>query len=243
MAALVVYGLWLAWGQAQRMQVLLQGGQSRVGAAKAEAAPANWRYWLGQLGVFGLVLVLAVLGQALWLMQRYELPFRLAWQRPLQQIGVLSVPLPERVTVPAGEFQMGSEEGNESEKPVHTVTIDYSFQMGKYELTFAEYDQFVMAMREAGIGFRNGEGADLVVPYPFPEDEGWGRGSRPVINVSWYNAQDYVNWLSHQTGLQCRLPSEAEWEYAARAGTTTAYWWGNEASHEYANYGKDECCG
>jgi len=63
-----------------------------------------------------------------------------------------------------------------------------------------------------------------------------------VIGVSWYDATAYADWLSQQTGKQYRLPTEAEWEYAARAGTTTKYWWGNTASHEYANYGADECC-
>ncbi|MEM8920512.1 MAG: formylglycine-generating enzyme family protein, partial [Pseudomonadota bacterium] len=73
-------------------------------------------------------------------------------------------------------------------------------------------------------------------------DEGWGRGSRPVINVDWNDAQAYVRWLSRKTGKTYRLLSEAEWEYSARAGTTTAYWWGDRASHDYANYGKDQCC-
>ncbi|CAA6800368.1 MAG: Formylglycine-generating enzyme, required for sulfatase activity, contains SUMF1/FGE domain [uncultured Thiotrichaceae bacterium] len=76
----------------------------------------------------------------------------------------------------------------------------------------------------------------------YPDDKGWGRYDRPAINVSWEDAQAYVWWLSQKTGQQCRLPSEAEWEYAARAGTETAYHWGDTASHEFANYGKDECC-
>jgi formylglycine-generating enzyme required for sulfatase activity len=97
--------------------------------------------------------------------------------------------------------------------------------MGKYEVTFAEYDKFAEATGRTK-----------------PDDEGWGRGNRPVINVSWYDATAYAEWLSQQTGKQYRLPTEAEWEYAARAGTTTKYWWGNTASHEYANYGADECC-
>ena len=70
-----------------------------------------------------------------------------------------------------------------------------------------------------------------------PEDEGWGRGRRPVINVSWKDAQAYVRWLSEKTGQPYRLPSEAEWEYAARAGTTTLYSWGDDIAPENANYG------
>ncbi|TGO03475.1 hypothetical protein PN36_05930 [Candidatus Thiomargarita nelsonii] len=118
------------------------------------------------------------------------------------------------VKIPAGRFRMG---GNE-------VSVS-AFAMGKYEVTFAEYDKFAEATgREK------------------PDDRGWGRGNRPVINVSWYDANAYAEWLSEQTGKQYRLPTEAQWEYGARAGTETEYWWGNTASHEYANYGADECC-
>ena len=78
--------------------------------------------------------------------------------------------------------------------------------------------------------------------YRYPFDEGWGRDNRPVINVSWWGTQAYANWLSKKINQQCRLPSEAEWEYAARAGTTSIYWWGDVASHERANYGSEECC-
>jgi formylglycine-generating enzyme required for sulfatase activity len=122
---------------------------------------------------------------------------------------------PEMVRIPAGSFKMGN----------NTVSMK-SFYMGKYEVTFAEYDQFAEA-----------DGREK------PNDWGWGRGNRPVINVSWHDATAYAEWLSQQTGETYRLPTEAEWEYAARAGTETKYWWGNTASHEYANYGKDKCCG
>ncbi len=71
-----------------------------------------------------------------------------------------------------------------------------------------------------------------------PDDRGWGRGNRPVINVSWYDAIDYAEWLSQETGYTYRLPTEVEWEYAARAGTNTKYWWGDRSSHKYANYNK-----
>lgn len=89
--------------------------------------------------------------------------------------------------------------------------------MGKYEVTFGEYDRFAeVTNREK------------------PNDEGWGRGLRPVINVSWNDATAYTEWLSHKTGKRFRLPSEAEWEYAARASSQTRYWWGNDESRSGA---------
>ena len=129
---------------------------------------------------------------------------------------------PEVVVVPAGSFRMGDLQGGGVgvEKPVHTVTIGQPFAVGKYEVTFSEWDACVSA------GGCNGYR---------PDDKGWGRGNRPVIYVSWKDAQQYVAWLSRKTGKRYRLPSEAEWEYAARAGTTTKYFWGNGVGRNNAN--------
>jgi len=126
---------------------------------------------------------------------------------------------PEMVRIPGGEFLMGSKkgEGDLDETPEHPVRIT-PFAIGKYEVTFAEYDMFA-----------NATNRDL------PDDEGWGRENRPVINVSWHDAVAYAAWLSDQTGKRYRLPTEAEWEYAARAGTRTAYWWGNDVGRNHAN--------
>ena len=136
---------------------------------------------------------------------------------------------PLMVVLPAGRFSMGCLSNgsycSDDEQPVHDVTLPNNFAMAVHEVTFAEYDRYVQAT-----GARR------------PDDEGWGRGNRPVINVDWEEARAYVRWLSEQTGRSYRLPTEAEWEYAARAGTTTKYSWGNRASHEQANYGTDECC-
>ncbi|CAK0777636.1 formylglycine-generating enzyme [Gammaproteobacteria bacterium] len=136
---------------------------------------------------------------------------------------------PEMVLIPAGSFMMGSppsEKGRDSdEEPVHLVQIA-AFEMGRYEVTFAQWD---VCADDDGCSYK-------------PNDNGWGRGNQPIIGVSWNYAQEYVNWLSRKTGKHYRLPTEAEWEYAARAGTTSPYWWGNQASHESANYGKDKCC-
>ena len=132
---------------------------------------------------------------------------------------------PELVVVPAGSFTMGSpssEEGREDvEGPQHRVTIPEPFAVGKYEVTFAEWDACVAA------GGCNGHRSD---------DKSWGRGRRPVINVSWEDAKAYVAWLSRKTGEDYRLLSEAEWEYAARAGTTGPFHFGSTISTDRANY-------
>jgi len=129
---------------------------------------------------------------------------------------------PEMVWIKAGSFQMGDIQGGgwDSEKPVHWVSITKDFGMGRYEVTFAEYDKFAQATGRKK-----------------PSDRGWGRGNRPVIYVSWNDATAYAKWLSQQTGKKYRLPTEAEWEYAARGGTTTKYWWGNEVGKNRANCG------
>ena len=132
---------------------------------------------------------------------------------------------PEMVVISAGRFRMGCVSGLNcygDEKPVHEVSIPRAFALSAHEVTFAQWD----ACAAAGgcNGYR-------------PDDEGWGRGDRPVIHVSWEDAQSYVSWLSRETGEQYGLPSEAEWEYAARAGSTTKYSWGNEIGVNRANCG------
>ena len=124
---------------------------------------------------------------------------------------------PEMVLLPAGQFRMGTFQERGNEQPVHWVSIK-SVAMGRYEVTFAEYDYF----------------ADKTGRKK-PSDEGWGRDNRPVINVSWEDATAYATWLTQQTGQTYRLPTEAEWEYAARAGTMTQYWWGNEIGSNLAH--------
>ena len=130
---------------------------------------------------------------------------------------------PEMVTIPAGRFRMGCVSGQDcrdNELPVHEVRISEAFAVSKYEVTLADWDACVL---DGGCGGYR------------PDGEGWGRGTRPVINVSWDDAQAYVRWLSSQTGEEYRLLSEAEWEYVARAGSETAYSWGNGIGSNRAN--------
>ena len=129
---------------------------------------------------------------------------------------------PEMVVIPPGNFRMGCVSGvdcYDDEKPVHEVTIPAAFAVSKYEVTFAQWEACVST---GGCSHR-------------PEDQVWGRGNRPVIDVSWVDAQEYVRWLSEQTAGEYRLLSESEWEYAARAGASTAYSWGSEVGSGRAN--------
>jgi formylglycine-generating enzyme required for sulfatase activity len=135
---------------------------------------------------------------------------------------------PTMVVIPAGSFMMGSplnEEGRfDAESPQHRVTIRYSFLVGKFEVTFDEWDACVSAGGCNGLG-----------PASEGGDNGWGRGNRPVINVSWDDTKSYISWLSDKMGKTYRLLSEAEWEYAARAGTTTRFRWGDNIGSDWAN--------
>jgi formylglycine-generating enzyme required for sulfatase activity len=137
-----------------------------------------------------------------------------------------AIDCPEMIVVPAGSFTMGSpptEKGrNTTEGPQHTVTFVQPFAVSQYELTFADWDACV-----------TGGGCNAYEP----NNEGWGRGQQPVINVSWDDARQYVAWLSLVTGKSYRLLSEAEYEYATRAGTTTAYPWGDDIGKNNANCG------
>lgn len=130
---------------------------------------------------------------------------------------------PEMVVIPAGQFVMGSsadEKGRfRNEGPQHTVMIPRAFAVAKFEVTFDEWDACV---------------ADGDCPR-VSDDNGWGRERRPVVNVTWHDARRYAAWLSKVTGKPYRLLSEAEWEYAARAGSSRPYSWGDEIGTGNAN--------
>ena len=121
---------------------------------------------------------------------------------------------PELVAIPAGSFILGDSlnRGNDSERPPRSTQIEHAFALGRNEVTFADWQQYAEATGQA-----------------MPDNEGWGLSAqRPVINVSWFAAQGYCQWLSKVSGQRYRLPTEAEWEYAARAGSQSYYWWGEQ---------------
>ena len=127
------------------------------------------------------------------------------------------------VTLPAGSFAMGVKEGAAHEEqayPAHGVHVP-SFRIAKTTVTFDQYDEFARETQRA-----------------LPQDEGFGRGTRPVINVDRQDALDFIAWLNAGTGHRFRLPSESESEYAARGGTATPYFWGDRAAASYANVTK-----
>jgi formylglycine-generating enzyme required for sulfatase activity len=132
------------------------------------------------------------------------------------------------VVVPAGEFMMGSpetERGHKAdEEPFHRVTLSKAFAISKFEVTFEQWEACV------GLG-----GCTYELP-----DLNFGRGSHPVINIGWHDAKQYVAWLAQRTGKPYRLLSEAEGEFAARAGSQTSFPWGEDIGRNNAN-GQD--CG
>lgn len=140
---------------------------------------------------------------------------------------------PEMVVIPSGSFMMGSpktevdkdDKHSDRESPQHKVTIAKAFAVGKYEISFDEWEACV---------------TDGSCPEIRKSDFAkWGRGRRPVIYVEWKATKAYVKWLNQKTGQSYRLPTEAEWEYAARAGTKTPYWWGDKIKSTQANFSYD----
>ena len=126
---------------------------------------------------------------------------------------------PKMIELKPGTYAMGAPEGADAQQgqPQHPVTLR-GFRLGETPVTFAQYDEFAKATGR-----------------PLPQDDGLGRGANPVINIDRGDALAYIAWLNETAGGGYRLPSEAEWEYAARAGTTTDFYWGNEPNPDMAN--------
>jgi formylglycine-generating enzyme required for sulfatase activity len=214
---------------------------ARESKARARARRAQALIYVLFVGI--IVGLLAVINEAYvkevvnwyWAMRPYRLanfddyvlkPEEERALKPKQAFRECAKYCPEMIVVPAGGFLMGSlpstEKGHKyNEFPRHAVTIVKRFAVSRFAVTFADWDVCV------SVGGCPQEG--------LAHDIGWGRGTRPVIHVSWDDAHAYVAWLSKMTGKVYRLLSEAEWEYAARAGSTTAYFWGDEIGKNHAN--------
>jgi formylglycine-generating enzyme required for sulfatase activity len=150
---------------------------------------------------------------------------------------------PAMIGLPRGSFMMGSlksERGRFEDEDQHQVTVG-AFAIGRAPVTRGEWAQFVndtgRATPQQPCAYAPGKNPTWKNP-GFPQDD-----NHPVVCITWDEAHAYAAWLSKRTGHRYRLPTDEEWEYAARAGTTTAFPWGPTASHAFANYGLDECCG
>ncbi len=151
---------------------------------------------------------------------------------------------PEMVWIPSGKFRMGDIQGagDKDEFPIHNITIKKRFAMGRYEVTKQEFEKFILAKKYKTDAEKN-EGCHIWdgKSRKTKEDSNWRdvgfsqTDNSPVTCISWNDAIAYTKWLSKQTGEKYRLPTEAEWEYAARAKTKTKYWWGNEIDKNNAN--------
>jgi len=215
------------WNKSERPASALRIGQllqRYISAAEPRSATATdylisckKRRTLARIGytVLGLLFI-TTLG-ILFHVNKSDYPPALATKALFVQLGIWPIAEPKMVTVPDGQFKMGdlSGYGQRDERLVHEVQFAKAFELGQYEVTFDEYDLFAAAT-----------GHDK------PSDQGWGRGHRPVINVSWKDAVAYTQWLAQRTGLRYRLPSEAEWEYAARAKTSTVRYWPEKSAGE-----------
>ncbi len=208
----------------------------RAGAASELAAEylraSRARRTLGRVSAgLGLLVLAAIVAGQIWL-YRAELTFMHPIAAALNAMGMWGPKEPEMVLI-SGEgghamrFEMGLSSAEEpSMGPVHEVRLARPFWIGTREVTFGEYDRFALANWKK-----------------LPADEHWGRGHQPVFNISWEEATAYAVWLSEETRKLYRLPSEAEWEYAARGGTTTAYWWGDEIDEGGKVWANCDGCG
>jgi formylglycine-generating enzyme required for sulfatase activity len=146
---------------------------------------------------------------------------------------------PEMVRIPAGHFTMGARAnepgGTPAEFPAHAVAIR-PFAIGKFDVTRAQFAKFAEAT-----SYKPNEKCDWRSPRTHGQPMNQSDAD-PVVCVSWDDASAYAGWLARTTGKSYRLPSEAEWEYAARAGSSTARPWGDGIARENANYGTDKCC-
>lgn len=210
----------------------------RVGRDSGEARFLYWSRAVAGAQALLLVLLLGVVGESFYWRGKNDLPLdaMLMQQRfRLIDAGWLAAPLPEMVNIPAGTVRMGEQDKafmKTMDKKLYpnlgypntTAEITQPFYLGKYEVTYQQYDYYVWEQQRRG-----------KAEVKYPTTAKGGRGQRPVANVTWHEANAYLRWLSAVTGQTYRLPTEAEWEHAARAGTSSAYWWGEQIGQNHAD--------
>ncbi|GEM_PF-1026814 len=199
-----------------------------------------WSRWFRNLQWGMLALLLAFLGESYWWTLANEFPPSYMWMQQrfrLMNLGWLPEPLPVMVEIPIQvgvNFLIGERDSEFAEQfnktrqqnfgyPTVEVEISKPYSLSRYEISYEQYDYFVWKQQRAG------------KEIDYPDTGPGGRGQRPVVNISWHDATQYLKWLSLITGTECRLPNEVEWEFAARAGTASAYWWGPQVGSGNAN--------
>ncbi len=201
----------------QQVQVRLDNGQALIGTLLTDQFRFQTRY--SQMAPVSASKIASVVFSPAIVDGKIDFYHR--WNKPpenlLQDRMVDGDMAPEMVILNAGTFSRGDASGDTDEQPPTTISLS-AFAIGVFEITFAEYDKFCIDIRK-----------------DCPDDEGWGRGRRPVVNVSWNDALAYTQWLSGKTRKAFRLPTDAEWEYASRAGSQTIYWWGDQPGLANAN--------
>ena len=181
-----------------------------------------------------LVMLVGYGAESITWVQKRDLSLDMIWTLQRFRLGYAPLPALTEKSIPSGSFNMGEQDAafiaklGEMEKhfgvPGKPIDIVKPFYLGKTEVTYEQYDYYVWQQHRSG-----------KTEVAFPNTAKGGRGNRPVVNVNWFDAVAYASWLGEQTNNQCHLPTEAEWEYAARAETTTAYPWGNEPGSNNAN--------
>lgn len=203
----------------------VSGGSSVPDAAAPPVARPKPRVGVGRwhaLAALGIVAFAAIAALAFFVLRdRGPQPLSVDAERVLKPKDIFKecAHCPEMVVVPAGSFAMGSS-GKATTSPAHMVAFAKPFAVGRFAVTFEEWDACVA---DGGCAYR-------------AYDREWGRGRLPVINVSWNDTKTYLGWLSRKTGKAYRLLTEAEREYVTRAGTTTPFWWGTTINSGQANY-------
>jgi formylglycine-generating enzyme required for sulfatase activity len=206
-----LFGLvgWLDWLGFRKLAV----------RSSLEQSYLRWSAVRASVTTLILTVLIGILSEAAWWATKNSLDFGYTFIKPLWVLGY--VPKPKMVEIPQGDID-GYLQSNET--LAHIVTTTITVEMSKYEVTFLEYNTYLWHTQR--------DNKDNI---QYPPDAGFGRFNRPVINVNWHEATAYSAWLGEQTGQKCRLPTEVEWEYAARAGTQTAYPWGDELGSNQAN--------